>query len=125
ISFQITINQPEPFRSDELVIKMILNNLITNAIKYQKKNFQGKSIDLNISVYDSVAEIRIADTGIGIPESHFNEIFNLFSRATSLRAGSGIGLYNVKGALIKLGGNIDVSSVLNEGTVFKLTIPSK
>lgn len=125
ISFQINVNQSESFRSDELVIKMILNNLITNAIKYQKKNFHDKSIHLDISVNDGMAAIRIADTGIGIPESHFQEIFNLFSRATSHRAGSGIGLYNVKGALLKLGGTIDVNSVLNEGTVFKLTIPSK
>jgi two-component system sensor histidine kinase/response regulator len=104
---------------------MILNNLVTNAIKYQKKNFSDKSIDLSISIYDALATIVISDTGIGIPETHFDEIFNLFSRATSHRAGSGIGLYNVKGALIKLGGNITVSSVVGEGTVFKLTIPSK
>jgi two-component system sensor histidine kinase/response regulator len=125
INFHITVNQPETFRSDELVIKMILNNLITNAIKYQKKHFHDKSIDLSMSVNDGTASIRIADTGIGIPESHFQEIFNLFSRATSHRAGSGIGLYNVKGALLKLGGTVEVSSVVNEGTVFSLTIPSK
>ncbi|HVW13303.1 MAG TPA: hybrid sensor histidine kinase/response regulator [Mucilaginibacter sp.] len=125
ITFTIRVNQLESFRSDELVIKMILNNLITNAIKYQKKNFHDKSIDLDMSVRNGIAAIRIADTGIGIPENHFKEIFNLFSRATSHRSGSGIGLYNVKGALLKLGGNIDVSSVLDEGTVFTLTIPSK
>lgn len=125
IRFDIKVNQPEPFRTDELVIKMILNNMVTNAIKYQKKNFNGKSIDLDISVFDAMATIVISDTGIGIPQTHFEEIFNLFSRATSHRAGSGIGLYNVKGALIKLGGNIEVSSVVGEGTVFKLTIPSK
>lgn len=125
ICFEAVIHQTEPFRSDELVIKMILNNLVTNAIKYQKKNFENKKIDLNISVYDGLATILISDTGIGIPEGHFDEIFNLFSRATSHRAGSGIGLYNVKGGLLKLGGSIDVSSVLGEGTAFKLVIPSK
>jgi signal transduction histidine kinase len=125
IRFDIKVNQSEPFRTDELVIKMILNNMVTNAIKYQKKNFEGKSIDLDISVADAMATIVISDTGIGIPQTHFDEIFNLFSRATSHRAGSGIGLYNVKGALIKLGGNIEVSSVVGEGTVFTITIPSK
>jgi len=125
ISFQTVVRQPEAFRSDELMIKMILNNLVTNAIKYQKRNFENKCIDLNISVYDGLATFLISDTGIGIPESHFDEIFNLFSRATSLRAGSGIGLYNVKSGLLKLGGKIEVSSVLGEGTVFKLIIPSK
>jgi signal transduction histidine kinase len=104
---------------------MILNNLVSNAIKYQKKNFNNKSIDMKVDVYSGAAHIVIADTGIGIPETHFEEIFNLFSRATSHRAGSGLGLYNVKSALLKLGGHIDVSSVLDEGTAFKLTIPSK
>jgi signal transduction histidine kinase len=125
ISFKITVNQPEPFRSDELVIRMILNNLITNAIKYQKKHFHDKSIGLDIAISHAMATMVISDNGIGIPESHFEEIFNLFSRVTSHRAGSGIGLYNVKGALLKLGGNIEVSSVVDEGTAFKLTIPSK
>ena len=78
ISFETTVNQPEPFRSDELVIKMVLNNLVTNAIKYQKRNFDNKKIELNISVYDGLATILISDTGIGIPETHFEEIFNLF-----------------------------------------------
>ena len=80
---------------------------------------------MDVSVNDGLATILISDTGIGIPEGHFDEIFNLFSRATSHRAGSGIGLYNVKGGLLKLGGSIDVSSVVGEGTAFKLVIPSK
>ncbi|HVV56558.1 MAG TPA: hybrid sensor histidine kinase/response regulator [Mucilaginibacter sp.] len=125
IHFSIAVDQAEPFRSDDLVIKMILNNLVSNAIKYQKKNYHNKCIELAISVRNGSANIVISDTGIGIPETHFEEIFNLFSRATSHKAGSGLGLYNVKGALLKLNGHIEVSSVLHEGTVFKLNIPSK
>lgn len=124
IGFDVKVEQRGPFHSDELMIKMILNNLITNAIKYQKKDFDNKRIELNISVDKSGANIRVADTGIGIPESHFGEIFNLFSKVSAHGTGSGIGLYNVKDALIKLGGNIDVHSVLNEGTVFDLAIPN-
>jgi two-component system sensor histidine kinase/response regulator len=125
IRFNITVDQQETFRSDEIVVKMILNNLVTNAIKYQKKNFHDKRIGLSIVVRNGAANIEVRDTGIGIPESHFEEIFNLFSRATSHSAGSGLGLYNVKGALLKLGGHIELSSVVDEGTVFTLTIPSK
>jgi len=125
IRFTVSVDQQETFRSDEFVVKMILNNLMTNAIKYQKKNYHDKSIGLSIVIRGGAADIEVRDTGIGIPESHFEEIFNLFSRATSHHAGSGLGLYNVKGALLKVGGHIEVSSVVDQGTVFKLIIPSK
>ena len=49
----------------------------------------------------------------------------MFYRATSEESGSGFGLYNVKDALTKLNGTIEVSSVVNEGTTFTVTIPCK
>jgi two-component system sensor histidine kinase/response regulator len=125
IIFKKTVKQTEPFRCDETVLKLILNNLLSNAIKYQKKNADHKTVELDIEVYDGVAVLKISDTGVGIPESFLGEIFNLFSRAISQEAGSGFGLYNVKGALIKLNGSIEVNSELNKGTIFTVIIPSK
>ena len=124
IDFQIKVKQAGPCHTDEILIKMILNNLITNAIKYQKKDFADKRIELMITVSNGTVGIRLTDTGIGIPASHINEIFDLYSTATSHGMGSGIGLYNVKNIVQKLGGNINVSSVVGEGTVFRLIIPS-
>ena len=76
-------------------------------------------------VHKGVTTIEVKDTGIGILGNHLGEIFNLFYRASSQEAGSGFGLYNVKSALLKLNGQIEVNSVLNKGTTFKVTIPTK
>jgi signal transduction histidine kinase len=125
INFKVTINQREPFRSDTVPLKLILNNLLSNAFKYQNKNTDAKLVELNIEVARGAATITVSDTGIGILGNHLGEIFNLFYRASSQEAGSGFGLYNVKSALLKLNGQIEVNSVLNKGTTFKVILPSK
>jgi two-component system sensor histidine kinase/response regulator len=123
VAFNIIINQEEVFRSDRTALKLILNNLLSNAFKYQDKKKPGKSVDLLIQVQNSLATIYIRDTGVGILGNHIGEIFNLFYSANS-QEGSGVGLYNVKSALSKLNGQIEVSSVMHQGTTFKVTIPS-
>ncbi|WP_069659264.1 hybrid sensor histidine kinase/response regulator [Arcticibacter eurypsychrophilus] len=125
ISFVLKIDQSEPFYNDEGPIQLILNNLLSNAFKYQEKDKSDKVVELSIEVNKEQATFQISDNGIGILRNHINEIFNLFYRATSQSTGSGFGLYNVKSAILKLNGHIEVSSVLNRGTTFKVIIPSK
>jgi len=125
IDFKVDVNQREPFRSDVTALKLILNNLLSNAFKYQDKSNNAKSVELVIEVYKGTANIQVKDTGVGILGNHIGEIFNLFYRASSQEAGSGFGLYNVKSALLKLNGQIEVNSVLNKGTTFKVSIPTK
>ena len=124
IAFNIIIEQDEVFRSDAVPLKLILNNLLSNAFKYQDKNSDTKSVDVIVKVQNNLATIYIKDTGIGILGSHIGEIFNLFYRANFQEVGSGFGLYNVKSALSKLNGQIEVTSVMNQGTTFRVTIPS-
>jgi signal transduction histidine kinase len=104
---------------------MILNNLLSNAFNYQRKNAEDKFVDVDISIVNNNAIITVKDNGIGIHESHINNIFTMFYRATSEETGSGLGLYNVKDALNKLNGAIEVTSKVNEGTTFKVIIPGK
>jgi two-component system sensor histidine kinase/response regulator len=125
INFKVNVNQREPFRSDIIPLKLVLNNLLSNAFKYQNKNNDAKVVELNVDVHKGTATIQVTDTGIGILGNHLGEIFNLFYRASSQESGSGFGLYNVKSALLKLNGQIEVNSVLNKGTTFKVTIPTK
>ncbi|MDB4926705.1 hybrid sensor histidine kinase/response regulator [Mucilaginibacter sp.] len=125
INFKININQHEPFRNDVAPLKLILNNLLSNAFKYQNKHNSVKEVELIIDVRKGVATIQVKDTGIGILGNHIGEIFNLFYRASSQESGSGFGLYNVKSALLKLNGQIEVNSILNKGTTFKVTLPTK
>jgi signal transduction histidine kinase len=126
VKFITHVEQEGNFRSDEISIKIILNNLLSNAFKYQKRNgSQDRFVEMDIKVARSLATITVRDNGIGIPESSINHVFNMFYRATTEEFGSGFGLYNVKDALSKINGNIEVSSVVNEGTTFTVTIPSK
>jgi signal transduction histidine kinase len=125
IRFNTSFNQQGPFRSDEFILKLILNNLLSNAFKYQRKGNPDKFVDLHIGIARGMATLVIKDNGIGIPSHHLGEIFNLFFRATSQEAGSGFGLYNVKDALIKLNGEVHVDSQPGEGTTFTLQIPNK
>lgn len=125
ITFTTNINQQEDFRSDKMSVKIVLNNLISNAFKYQRKNNPDKKVELNITVITGTATILIRDNGIGIAQEHIGEIFDLFFRATTEEVGSGFGLYTVKDALIKLNGQVKVDSILGEGTAFTVTIPNK
>lgn len=123
--FEIELHQDETFRTDELSLKIILNNLLSNAFKYQRKNIDDKFVKLEINVQSGNTTILVRDNGIGIDEIHINDIFNMFYRATSESVGSGFGLYNVKDALRKLNGVVEVKSKPGNGTEFKVEIPNK
>jgi two-component sensor histidine kinase len=125
IRFAENVIQNQPFVSDSITIKIVLNNLFSNAFKFQRRAAADKFVDVKIEVVDDNAIITVRDNGIGIHESHIGNIFTMFYRATTEEPGSGFGLYNVKDALNKLKGTIEVSSVVNEGTTFKVTIPGK
>ena len=125
IKFNVNVSQTESFLSDKVSLKIILNNLLSNAFKYQRNGEENKFVDVEIKTDNYNAFIFVKDNGIGIHEDHIGNIFTMFYRATSQDIGSGFGLYNVKDALNKLNGTIEVSSILNEGTTFKVTIPGR
>jgi PAS domain S-box-containing protein len=113
------------FYSDPWRISEILRNLISNAIKYRKLNTPDAEISIKILVDHLRAEISFADNGIGIDETNLARIFEMFYRATEQSDGSGIGLYIVKNAVDKLGGQITVASQLNQGTRFNIVLPNR
>lgn len=125
VPVEVTINQSEVFRSDKTAIQLIINNLLSNAIKYQRSEEENKFVKIFITVQKGMLEIKIEDNGIGIESQYLNKIFKMFFRATSESQGSGFGLYNVKDAINKLGGNINVESEINKGTLFIVNIPGK
>jgi signal transduction histidine kinase len=125
VTFNSSIEQKETFRGDEISIKLILNNLLSNAFKYQKKDNKEKLVKLKILVENGKAMIEVRDNGVGINQNYIGDIFNMFFRASSQEVGSGFGLYNVKAAVSKLNGKITVDSEVDKGTSFKVIIQNK
>ncbi|WP_134087730.1 hybrid sensor histidine kinase/response regulator [Olivibacter sp. XZL3] len=125
IEFSINLHVEEPFRNDEMAIRLILTNLISNAFKYQKKAGESKYVEVDIEVENGVAVFSVRDNGIGIKEHYLTEIFTLFFRASLDEAGSGLGLYNVKNVVEQLGGQISVASTFDVGSTFRVVLPNK
>ncbi|MCH7403643.1 hybrid sensor histidine kinase/response regulator [Belliella kenyensis] len=124
VNLIVEIQQEEDFYSDDAKIRVILNNLFSNAYKFQKVDAKDKFINLQVTVKDGRALIRIEDNGIGIDQKYHTEVYNLFHRATQRNVGSGLGLYMVKESVIQMGGKIELNSELDEGTVFTIMLPS-
>ncbi len=124
IKFIQSVNQDAIFKSDELRVKMVLNNLVSNAIKYYDKQKDEPYFNLSVVVDDEKAIIEISDNGIGIDRENLPKIFDMFFRTETEVHGTGIGLYIVKEALDKLNGKIDVYSEPREGAKFIVEIPN-
>ncbi len=117
----ICVQQERPFYCDRWRLKVILNNIISNAIRY--RNGRDPVIRVNVDVTDRCAQVRIEDNGKGIAKEHLTNVCRMFYRATDDGAGSGLGLYIVKETVDKLNGSINIDSEEGKGTTVQLTIP--
>lgn len=117
-------NNPQKIFADKKLLRQIFLNLISNAVKFTPAN---KNILIKLTYAPEIVKIEIKDEGIGIPKTDLNNIFEPFIRANNVSEikGSGLGLSIVKRALDLLNCNIKVSSKVNEGSVFTVTIPIK
>ncbi|HMP98731.1 MAG TPA: HAMP domain-containing sensor histidine kinase [Cyclobacteriaceae bacterium] len=123
-SLKISVEIPSHLEltTDLTRLRIILNNLINNAIKYadkQKESF----VKIKALEEGDYIVITIHDNGHGIKDEHLNKIFNMFYRASEKSKGSGIGLYIVKESLEKVGGKIAVESTYGKGSTFTMHIP--
>ncbi|MDB5193139.1 MAG: hybrid sensor histidine kinase/response regulator [Segetibacter sp.] len=125
IQFDVQVNQPVIYRVDAFRMSVILNNLISNAVKYQKPEEPHPHVKLVVDVDENEANILIEDNGVGIIDDHLNNIFQMFFRGNFSVTGLGIGLYIVKEALTRIGGDIAVESTYGFGTRFKLRVPNR
>jgi len=112
------------FCSDKNRVAIVLNNLISNAIKYADPKAINPFVEIKISVNDEVANIVVEDNGIGIDKAFYEKIFEMFYRASENSTGSGLGLYIVKETLKKLNGTIKVESEKGKGSLFYVSIPN-
>ncbi len=109
---------------DAARIKQVFNNLIGNAIKYTPS---GGKITLTAFIWGEKVEVRIQDTGVGIPPEYLETIFDKFVRVKSDEnvrlKGTGLGLAIVRKLVEAHGGSIRVESILGQGATFIFTLP--
>lgn len=107
--------------ADKKLLKLIISNLLSNAVKYS--NDEG-TVTLSLSM-NGIIELRIEDSGIGIPSDELPMIYEPFHRGKNVseKPGTGLGLSIVKRCVDLHKGKISFTSRLNEGTVFNVQIP--
>lgn len=109
--------------SDRLAMEQIFSNLIDNALKYLKPGVPGE-VHVRGRTKLGFAIFEVSDNGRGIDARDHQRIFDLFRRAgTQDKPGQGIGLAHVRALVRRLGGTMSVSSELNSGSVFTITLP--
>ncbi len=110
--------------ADDRRLRQVFDNLISNAVKYSP---QGGNIEVGAKADGRRVLVYVRDSGIGIPEEEFDDIFEPFYRVdSSLRRraqGAGLGLFLVKAIIQAMGGEIWVESELGKGSAFFFTLP--
>lgn len=103
-------------------LEIILNNLVSNAIKYHDQSKEERFIEMNTYSEKDKIKIDVVDNGIGIDSKDKSKIFEMYYMSKDREKGTGLGLYLVKEALQKLEGEIKVKSVKGEGSTFSVIL---
>ena len=121
---EIRINKEINIIGNTEQLYRLFSNLIVNAIQY---TLPGGEVTVTLDSYDSDAEIRVKDTGIGIPKNELSNVFDRFYRVNSDRSrhtgGSGLGLAIAKAIVVSHHGNLEVESEVKKGSTFVVTLP--
>ena len=139
LSVHVAANVPAYLTGMRGYLERIVSNLIGNALKFTPQGFVRVAVSLavetarpetsrSVAVGETISLlIRVQDSGIGLSSDQFETIFEPFSRLTpsyqGLYSGSGLGLFMVKKYVAAMHGHIAVTSRVNEGSCFSLTLP--
>ena len=110
-------------RSDAFRIKQIVNNLVSNAIKYTEEG----EVRVGITVLNGWMTLSVSDTGCGMTPEELQSVFNAFTRLPGAQGkeGVGLGLTITREIVTLLGGRINVASTKGKGTTFRVCLPVK
>ncbi|MDD1437800.1 ATP-binding protein [Dolichospermum sp. ST_sed10] len=128
-TIEFSVNTSEPTLNDILVvqfdpklIRQIITNLLSNAMKYSPEN---SSVDFRLNIENDQLIFKIQDSGLGIPEKDQINLFGSFYRASNVGSisGTGLGLAIVKKCVDQHQGEITLDSEVQQGTTFTVRIP--
>jgi signal transduction histidine kinase len=124
VKMRVDANEPAPLVALPGDLRLIAANLLENALRY---NQPGGHVDVRVHRTAAQVVLEVADNGIGIPEAERDRVFERFYRVDKARSravgGTGLGLSIVRHAVERHGGEVAMSTVLGEGTVFRVTLP--
>jgi signal transduction histidine kinase len=124
LTLQAQIAEDITLKGDESKLSQVVYNLIDNAIKYTP---EGGAVTVTLAADSRNVSLRVQDNGIGIPEEDIAHIFDRFYRVDKARSratgGTGLGLSIVRQMVQLHGGDIQVESTANQGSVFTVTLP--
>jgi two-component system, chemotaxis family, CheB/CheR fusion protein len=125
ITLQIHVAPGEPMlRADRLRLSQIFSNLLTNAVKFTSN---GGAVDVTVEPAAEGVQVKVGDTGLGIPEDELPHIFDKYrqttTKATDGEDGTGLGLAIVRELVLLHAGEITVASQVNRGSVFTVRLP--
>lgn len=123
IDIRLMISQDFEVISDPTRLKIIVKNLISNAVNFSTPLKEMRWIRISSLRFENKFQLIIEDNGEGIRKDLAGKIFDMFYRASEKSKGSGLGLYIVKEMIDKLDGAIKVNSVYGEGSQFIVELP--
>lgn len=123
IGFQLEIPESVEVRGDRNRMRIILSNLVSNAIRYHDDSKPEKYIRLKYEVNGKGYYVRVEDNGLGISPEYHEKVFTMFFRANEKSKGTGLGLYIVQETLAKLSGSVHLDSRPGKGSTFTIKLP--
>ncbi|WP_405283983.1 HAMP domain-containing sensor histidine kinase [Gaopeijia maritima] len=122
---EIRVESLPDVRVDGGSARLVLANLVENAVKYSDPNRSDRWVRLRADVDGDTVVIEVADNGVGIPKEFHEAVFHRSVRVDDDRPGSGLGLAIVREAVRELGGDIELDSVPREGTQVRVRLPCR
>ncbi|MEY3405838.1 MAG: sensor histidine kinase [Bacteroidota bacterium] len=123
--FRLKMETPNEVYSDGYRVNTVMRNLISNAVKYRRKNISNPFVDITVRQSGKNLLIITTDNGEGIPANYLPRVFDMFFRGSHSEVGTGLGLYICKEVIEKMNGTISIQSVHGEGTTITVELPLK
>jgi two-component system, sensor histidine kinase and response regulator len=122
VAFRKDIEQPDTVRLDANRLKVVLSNLVSNAVRFRDPSRSDPAVTLRMMRKENRIILQVEDNGIGIAPEAIPNLFEMFFRASDKSLGTGIGLYIAREAVRRMGGTISVTSDPGKGSRFTIQL---